>query len=284
MYNPSLRLKHIFIRFAQALFSQRSPVIWKADPKDSEIIIADKFATDFGMAAKRPIIVFDRGDLTLNNAVIGQSSVNATNLIAASGYGPVDLSGYPDAGYDSYRTFSDLVTTTITYQIVGSNGPQIEDIAGHLFSAMVLYKAEFISAGIKSINFISMGREQLISAKGGKPELIGVTISAQLRFGLTVSSRPYLYNSRVYVHDDRVGSNELLENYDYTISEDGKTIRFSVIPVNPTITYTDGVTLEIRENVALENTGDPLIFTLPGSDTILSYYTRFNNFTPNTAT
>lgn len=63
MQGISRDIKHIFLSFAQEYFSDSlaTSYEWNINPVETEIVIADKYAIDIGVAVKRPSIIVSRG-------------------------------------------------------------------------------------------------------------------------------------------------------------------------------------------------------------------------------
>jgi len=61
MTSISIRAKYVFLSFLQHYFSGHNKYTWTQSPKTTDIIIADKYAVEMGVAAMRPSIILDRG-------------------------------------------------------------------------------------------------------------------------------------------------------------------------------------------------------------------------------
>lgn len=60
----SLSLKRLFLSFLQTYYSTHLRYKWDQNPQLTEIVIADKYAVDLGVASKRPSIILDRGSIS----------------------------------------------------------------------------------------------------------------------------------------------------------------------------------------------------------------------------
>lgn len=261
--NPILDLKYTFISFAQSLFmSEDAPLTWTSDLKTTEIIIADKYSVDLGIAQKRPCIVFSRGDMQFTMSVRGQNAINANAYIYSGGL--ARTYGYDmTSDLDDYAAFTDLVNVQGTYQIVCKNGNQAEDIASYLIANLIAYKEKFRVAGVHSFTGYAISQESLIKVTS-EIELVGINIPFSFTFKPVIYKRKSLYNSAVYYLD--TSNNKYFafkENIDYNVINNGTQIKFIVAPsAIPYISYIDSITLTTYTKTSLISTADPLVFSI----------------------
>lgn len=277
--NSILDLKHTFVSFAQAAFSQESaPYLFNTDPAISEIIITDKYAIDRETAIKRPCVVFNRGSLNYMMQGLGQNGVNTAPMIHSGGF--TQLYGNPGTSDVSDNlVYTDLVRCNSSFQIICKNGMDAEVISDYLLGYLIAYKEEFRTAGITKFNSYSLSEETLIKATA-EMELVGVTINFSFDYQSTIYRRRSLYNLSVFDFDsDTKKFLAYKENIDYTVINNGTQIQFVETPVStPYITYVDSITLTVYIKVLMVTTGDPNIFGISTTG-IRGRYTLFNSTT-----
>ena len=61
--NISRSIKYVFLSFLQSYYKEHNKYKWDANPKNTSVIIADKYSIDMGVAAMRPSIILDRGSI-----------------------------------------------------------------------------------------------------------------------------------------------------------------------------------------------------------------------------
>jgi hypothetical protein len=266
--NISLAIKYIFLNFAQAYFGeQHNRFTWNIDPRISNIIIADKFAIDLGVAVQRPSIILSRGAAAWTYAVRGQQGWINPHRTGNVKFGALT----PALNDDRIRgiEFTDLYSGSITYNCVAKQGVEAEDIANKLFVALTVHKRDFATVGIYKFTSMSISEERLI--RHGGTELFGVAINVSFLMQKSLGQSESLYNCRVWVCGD-----EYFEGLDFDVINNGTQIEFYEAPEDGCailVTYVDAITLELRTEVNVgTGNGETKIFTLPNGGSVYGYY------------
>ena len=266
--NISLEIKYIFLNFLQNFFGQNSQTTyrWREDPRTTDIIVADKFSVDIGVATRRPTIAISRGRMAWTYTVRGQYGFkNPTNTAWRFGaLDPVPL----DADRFTSQQLTDLLHGSILFNVISKQGMVAEDIANKLFIALTGHKDDLRSIGIFKILSLDVSEEQLLKYQGDV-ELYGVAVSMSFLMKKDIMAADKAWNCRVWV--DGV---EVFENIHFRVLPTGTQIKFfeeqdsnSVV----TISFTDAITLELRSNVIMSTT-DYYTYTIPNDWGIYGYY------------
>lgn len=266
--NFSLEVKYLFLSFAQGYFGQaRDRYMWRNNVRTTDIIIADKFSVDLGVATQRPSIILSRGRMGWTYSVRGQTYTQnpmstGTWRFGAIGEQPLDADRYRGTAY------TDLLNSSITYNVISKQGVEAEDIANKLFVGMTGHREEFRKCGVLKFLSMNISEEQLLKYKGDV-ELYGVSVNTSFIMQKTVMQGDKDYNCRVWV--DGV---EVYENIHYRVLPEGTQIKFfeqqeedAVV----TITYIDAVTLETVEQAVMTTT-DYWTYTIPDDGAVYGYY------------
>lgn len=275
-YDIILYIKHLFLTFAQECFKVYTPIPWDYDITRTQIMIMDKTSIDIGKVTSRPAIVLSRGDTGWAYYVRGQDANNAVLTVSNNSY--KNLNGVPeDVGYFQTETFSDLLRSAVSFNIIAKSGLQAEQIANHLFINLTGFRAEFRKKGILQFNMMSISPEQLIKVNS-EVQMVGVTINIGFMMQHTITRQNNYYNINIYA------DNYLLkENADYKVIENGTQIHFlttSYMNKNLIVDYRDAITLENKLNMGLIPTDKSCIFDLEDFGKILGYYNVLNNLNP----
>jgi len=268
--NISLDIKYIFLHFAQNYFGNpRSRYSWSSDVRTTDIIIADKFAIDLGVATQRPSVILSRGGMGWTYTVRGQKGILNPPAEASSVWNFGQLNAVPnDIDALKGQQYTDLLRASIVYNIISKQGVEADDIANKLFVALTGHKADLRSAGVFKMLSMSISEESLLRYKGDV-ELYGVSL------GLSFLTQPQLFESsrdhnlRVWVDGD-----EVYENTHFRVLPSGTQIKFfdeqeSTAVV--TATFVDAVTLQLRSLVTLTSS-DYITYTVPNGWGIYGYY------------
>jgi len=141
--NYPLYVKKVFLSFLQAYFSQYNRIdsrfYWTSDFRTTKILIVDKKSYDTGTHEKRPTIVINRGPMVMMNTSINQLS--DFNLVTGA------------------STYSDLLSTQISFNCIGKNGIELEELASIILNAIIGFKSELRKEGIHQITRLAVGQE-----------------------------------------------------------------------------------------------------------------------------
>jgi len=265
--NLLLDVKHLFLSFAQAVFSNHIQFKWSPDLKQTGIIIVDRNAIDLGVVVKRPTIVLQRGAFSWMYAVRGQDGSNAV------GFNDKFLksnSGYPNS--ISSKVYTDLLRCTLSFFCLAKDGIQAEIIANHLFIALTAARDDFRKIGVQNITGLSMSEEQIVK-QSSTIEYSGIQIQIGFTIQPTIVVEDRLNNCYVYV-DNTLFS----EQIDFNVEDLGTKIVFKDIPSEiPKIDYIDAITLEAVNNASLVPTNNEKEFLVPNGRAIAGFYKILNN-------
>ena len=267
MAGLSLDIKYIFLSFAQQYFKDsvsQSKYNWDPDVTKTKIVIADKYAIDLGVAVKRPSIILSRGGF------------GWSNIYRNEGSPPDDFFRernvpYGSADWKRNKKFTDLLSGTITYNVIAKNGVQAEEIADQLYIALTGYRDVLKKKGIHKVQNLTMSDERVVK-QGSEIELQAVSISLSFLSQKSVALSDKQYNIRVWINDV-----EQLEGIDFRVPPDGTTIEFKCAPETGDeilMNYVDAVSLDEVTGVSPVESpdGDRTIFTIPNSGSIYGYY------------
>jgi len=227
----SLRIKHVFLSFAQSLFAEHPKYPWTLNPSTNKIIIADAYSVDQATIENFPSIVVKRGALGLQEIVIDQLYDR-------------DLAT-PD------KEYWDILKGSVSYRVVAKNGLVAEHLADYLHSYLIAFKTQFRKNGIQNIRRIVLGEEQIIRSQN---EIEMTAIPIDIQFDVTTSlgysTNPYdleltpavIKSGSGLVDDDSTGL--FLHSADYTVS--GNYIIFDQAPSGTSLNakYVGAITLD----------------------------------------
>lgn len=216
----SLRIKHVFLSFAQSLFAAHPELTWSLDPSTSKIIISDSYSVEQETVENLPAIVLTRGSFAFTKATIDQRY--SKDLVTRN------------------TEYADLMQGSVTYNIFAKNGLFAERIADYLHSHLITFKSQFRKNGISNIKRIVLGNENLVKTRN-EIELVSIPISItyETPLGLGYYVDPYdlkLTSTVLTGTPDGSGLSDqnkigvFLANVDFTVS--GQYIVFTDAPVS----------------------------------------------------
>lgn len=264
--NIPLDIKYIFLRFAQAYFSESSKFKWDYDVTKTKIIIADRNAVELGVATLKPAIILTRGPLNWGYVVRGQSGMNAVNV--ADGKMTSISNDGAHVNIWNIDPKTDLMYGSVTFTILSKNGIQAEAIANDLFVALTGYRQELTAAGIYKFTGMGIGSETILRADV-ENRLIGVPIN--ISFITKENILRSVRNYNVYTYQN---GSEIFEGSDYEVVGNGTQIKLSTVAGSSTFTidYRDAITLESKTNITVLPTEDTQTYLVPDGGKILGYY------------
>jgi hypothetical protein len=277
--NVNLWIKHTFLSFAQGFFSLDDRFTWVLDPRQTKIIIADKFAVDLGVIEKRPAIILSRGGFGWTDSIRGQDGVNSV----LSNKRVETLFPSPSGDRDGEFIFTDFLRGSITYNVLSKNGIEAEEIANRLFIALSGYKKSLRKYGIHKTSNISIGDERIVKTTS-EIEAMGITVSLGFMAQRSLSAALKLNNIEIVQQIPKVTTTgtvpfdiKLTENIDYRVINNGTQIQFvnppAVDTISLTATFVDAITLNtVVSSLVGDIDGVNRVFTLSGG-TVHGYYT-----------
>lgn len=283
MITPSLRIKKVFLSFIQTYFSGHTKYKWDINPKNTKIIVADKYATELGIAAMRPTVIIDRGPIGLTGRYRSEALPN--NDSRDSG---LERRFYSKSGGSRQNNYKLTQTwgSNINLRVMAKRHYIADEIANDIFIQLWAHREWFKEQdkGIHTMNGLTLGREQTLKLSAGGIEVANVDISFNVERQETVRLGERMYNCRVYNGED-----ELYEGIDFHVTPSGVQIELVNDPgsqLNLTIDYIDAVTLEEKSDINLITvTGSNRLYTVPDNGKIYGYYNLFESFTAdNTGT
>lgn len=262
-------IKHLFLSFAQEYFANYAPLRWDYDAGKTNVIIADKTATDIGIAARRPSIILSRGDFGWMYVTRGQDGRNVQDIASLMGK-------EPSAGYFSRSSFTDLLRGSVSFNVLSKNGNQTERMAEYLYTGITGYQEEFKKRGIFKFNGLNLGSEQMVRA-GTEIELVGVTIDINFITQQIIVKENKYNNISIFVNED---SNQLSETIDFSVINNGTQIQI-LTELNSTdrvyCSYRDAITLGVVSNIELSQGDNSNVYTIPNAGKVLAYYHLWSN-------
>jgi len=125
-----VRIKYIFLTFLRTYYSGHPKYTWTQNPKDSKIIIADKFATELGIAAMRPTIVLDRGSISWSNMYRNEALPSKDEL------------EFPQLNKEYRFSYSltDELQSSITLNVMAKRPFEADEIANEVFINLTGYR------------------------------------------------------------------------------------------------------------------------------------------------
>lgn len=264
MYTPSLFVKHLILSFLQQAFKNNYKYTWNQAPQTTKIIIADKYAVDTGVAAKRPSIILDRGSIGWTMNLRNEAFPNTSSPLLT------DVSGIPkgSSSFSQNYTLTDLMSASVALTVIDKLPFAADEIANRVFLELSGRRELLKTKGIHKFQSLTIGREGVVRV-GSDIELVAVPVSFSFLWKETIALSEQLYNARVYVDNK-----EVYEGNHFTITENGTHIKFT-FPLDPdrtaTIDYIDAITLDEVLNKELVRVEDDL-FLVPENGTIYGFY------------
>lgn len=267
-------IKYLFLTFAQSFFAVNQDYPWMQNPALTEIVIADKYAVDIGVAVKKPLIVLSRGAYRWAMLVRDQDGQNTGNIYEE---GIEQLKGpLGSANAKVNRSYTDLLTGTVTYNVVSKNGVEAEELADTLFTALTTNKPQLKAAGIHLINALQIGDEQILRLHGTseiEATLIPITVAFTMQKTLKAGEKQF----KVLV---TINDIEAKEGIHYRVGPNGQTIIFEKAPLVTDVlklSYTEAISLAERDDKDFVESPDGtlLTFTVPDNEAIYGYYILF---------
>ena len=271
MLSPSLRVKYVFLSFLQEFFKNHPKYTWDKNPRDTKIIIADKFAIDIGIAAMKPSIIIDRGGIGWTGNFRNEAeAVDKRPYKTGESDRAKFIPKLSDFSKDNYK-LTDLLSASATLNIVSKDPFEADYIANEVFYQISAYREHFKDRGIHKFNGLSLGKENVVDLNAAKIKVTQVPINLSFMRQESIILGKRYFNAQLY------SSNEpLYENRDYTINLDGTEILlFGEFP-DLSLDYIDAITLEPVENVILvplESSPNRLL--IPDNGKIYGYYKIF---------
>lgn len=267
MVTPSIRIKYTFLSFLQQLFSDHPKYTWNEDPRFTKIIIADKFATDMGIAALRPSIILDRGNISwtqnYRNEAVRRNEENGKTL-----------SGDKKDNY----SLTDMLQSSITLNVMDKKPFSADEIANQVFIALSGYREWFKEKGIHKITGLGIGKENLVRLSSADIEVTNVAVSLSFLRQETVRLSERLFNARVYKE-----GKEIFEGIDFKFKSNGSQVLLhpDIVDINAsfTIDYIDAISLEEKTNKNLIPDGqNNRLYTVESNGVVYGYYNIFETF------
>lgn len=263
--SPSLRIKYIFLTFLRTYYSGHPKYTWVENPKDSKIIIADKFITDLGIAAMRPTVVIDRG------------SISWTNMYRNEALPSKDELEFPKLNKEYRMAYSltDQLQSSITFNIMAKAPFMADEIANEIFINLSGYREWFKDKGIHKFTSLGISKESISKISAGGVEIANVSVQLSFLREQTVRIGERLFNCRIYNGD----GDEVYEEIDFRIKANGTQVEFFNDISGPTIDYIDAITLnEISGAKLVQDNENTRLFTVPNNGSIYGYYNLFEHF------
>lgn len=172
---------------------------------------------------------------------------------------------------DRNKAFTDLLSASVTFNVIAKNGVEAEKIADLLFYALTGHRDLLKKKGIHKIQDLSMSDERIVK-QSGDIDLTAVSISLRFLSQKTIFLGEKMNNVRVFLNGD-----EVYESVAFRVLPDGATIEFRTPPLTDDeikINYIDAVTLnQVNDVTPVESPdGSRVEFTLPDGGTIYGYY------------
>jgi len=259
--SPSLKIKYIFLSFLQQYFSSHSKYPWNQSPKDTKIIITDKFAIDLGVAAIRPSIILDRGPISWTNNYRNEAMPDK------------DIYDFPVLHKDRklQYTLTDQMQSSITLNIMSKMPFQADELANEVFINISGYREWFKEKGIHKFTGLGISKENVSKLSSADIEVTNVSIQMSFIWQQSIKLGERLFNCRVYDEDGV----ELFENIDFRIKPEGNQILVAYHHEGKdlTIDYIDAITLEENLNKNLiSDSQNSRLYTVPDNGVIYGYY------------
>jgi len=236
--NDSFWVKRFFLSFLQAYFAEHTKYTWTPG-QNTKIIIADKYAMDLALAAKKPSIVVSRGYMRWGQTTIGQyysRNLNSNNHV-----------------------FTDLVIGSMTFNCIAKNGLVCEELAMIIRNAFTAFRDQIKANGIHSIDNIAIEEERILKSDSDI-ELTVVPVNLQYTKQTFLQAIEDFYSTNVkisfanynyggysgYIDNETIYPMQLYENRDYVVWASGLIFNEGFAPPSGctlSLTYVDAVTL-----------------------------------------
>ena len=144
--NPLAHGKKIFLFFLQELFAQTNPtgLLWRQDPKETQVIIKGSYARNVETNNKKPMILVDRGGAQIASRTLGS----------------IEHVSYKDGGY--VRT--EQVPFSLVCRVLTTNETMTEKIAWYVSFSSFMLRHVLIRQG-----FLYVANQMMISAPTPPP-------------------------------------------------------------------------------------------------------------------
>lgn len=264
LYTPSIFIKYVVLSFLQEKFKEDPKYTWKKNPKDTNIVIADKYAMELGIAAKRPSIILDRGSLGWTMNYRNEAFPTQNSLV--SGKPQLSKLSKDRLNYQ----LKDLMRGSATLTVVDKTPYRADEIANIVFNMISGYRELFKKKGIHKYSSLRIGKESIMKA-GSDIEVSAVPISFQFIWEQTIRLAERLYNCKVYLDDEQV-----YENQHFIVKQNGTQIEFAnPVPddVTPSIDYIEAITLnEVTNKNLIPVNGSNTLYVVPDNGAIYGYH------------
>jgi len=167
-----LDIKHIFLSFAQTLFSNNDFITWNLNPNLTDIIIGDENFIANPLIELHPTIIIRRSAIRWGMVSIDQRA-------------SLDL-------FTGAKGFSDLLYGALTYNVMAKKIQTAERLADYLFGALTGHRDQFKERSINKITGLTIGDPTLIKGPT-EVELVNVPITVQ-----------FVYNKQLYTTPESV--------------------------------------------------------------------------------
>lgn len=269
MRNVSIRTKYIFLSFLQQFFSGHNKFTWTKDPRTTKIIIADKYAVEMGVAAKKPSIILDRGSFGWTGSY--RNEAMPLNDGVFKNAGNWDMVPKMSAEMRKNYKLTDLLRGSITFNVITKEPYDADLLANEVFYQLTGYREWFKEKGIHKMEGLSVGKESVIRVSSAEIEATIVPVSFSFTKQESVILGQRLFNGRVYKDD-----NEIYENIDFVFGINGTSVEIAT-PLKSgetlTIDYIDAITLDAIEGAELiPVSGSVTEYTIPNNGVVYGYY------------
>ncbi len=271
--NISLDIKYIFINFLQQFFANHSTFTWNSDLKLTKIVIADKNAVELEIVEKRPAIICARGSMAWTNANPGQVGQESNFMSDLTLAGRVDT-----ADRERNKTYTDLLSATVTLHVLSKSGIQAEQIASDVFQTLTVYKTELRKKGVHKVVGLSYGEEQNLKTSANI-EYASVPVAVSFLTQKTLRRGEIANNCTVFITPSGGTAVQQYEGINFIVRNNGTQIVFEYAPAaGSTVTakYVDANSYSTVEATLLPVGGTvdgvEKVFTIPSNGSILGYY------------
>lgn len=143
--DPLTHYSRIFVRFLQLVFAtfEKGSYCWEPDDKSTDIIISDQATVSNEVVEKRPAIILSRGAASFGNLAMDQ--------FAGPLLGPDGKFTANDNPATGSKRYTDLVSATMTYNILSREGLEAQRIAWIAMYATRTLKKSLLKAGLHRV-------------------------------------------------------------------------------------------------------------------------------------
>lgn len=260
MRSLSQKIKYIFLSFAQNYFAQQPNYLWNVDPTKTKIIIADKLATELGIAAMRPTITVSRGPIQWTHNLRNEALPSQSGKPKTTGKGLVE---------NTFLEYRDIIQSSVTFSCLHQRPAEVDHIANELFLALSAYRDDFKPFGILKRTSLQMSdvRPTQVNAEISASQM---DISLGFVMDYTVGKVERNFSSKITDYEQL-----LTEQFDYQIMLDGTAVKFTKDVANPLISYIDAITLEERKDIPLVYDALQKLWIIPNGGVIYGYWEWF---------